>query len=357
MIKAADTDVITGSKATFILVDETHVFAKKAKAADVFVEIRGSLAARPTGSCCRSRPSRRNRRRRLSPAELTNRARRARRQGHPAAAADPVRAAGQGRRTAEGRQGWQDPALWPLINPNMDRRSIRRSSTRTDQGEARTGAAEAGAAGIAALQRRRSASSFASDRWAGAEFWARSAGSSHQPRRTAARSEVVVVGIDGGGLDDLLGLWRHRPREERPGSGWSGAMHGRTRSCSSGAMEDRLALKDFEAEGTLTIVEKPGDDVTEVCDIVMQCEESGKLAEKHAIAVDAAGISDIFNELTSEERGIEPERIVGIDQGWKLNGAIKTAERKVAGGELIHDGSKLMNWCVGNAKAEQRGMP
>jgi phage terminase large subunit-like protein len=49
------------------------------------------------------------------------------------------------------------------------------------------------------------------------------------------------------------------------------------------------------------------------------------------------------------------ERIVGISQGWKLNGAIKTTERKLAGGELIHDGSALMAWCVGNAKVEPKG--
>ncbi|MGA8156601.1 MAG: hypothetical protein WB822_10420 [Rhodoplanes sp.] len=42
-------------------------------------------------------------------------------------------------------------------------------------------------------------------------------------------------------------------------------------------------------------------------------------------------------------------------QGWKLNGAIKTTERKLAGGELIHDGSALMAWCVGNAKVEPKG--
>ena len=29
--------------------------------------------------------------------------------------------------------------------------------------------------------------------------------------------------------------------------------------------------------------------------------------------------------------------------------------RKVANGSLVHDGSELMKWCVGNAKAEQRG--
>jgi phage terminase large subunit-like protein len=84
-------------------------------------------------------------------------------------------------------------------------------------------------------------------------------------------------------------------------------------------------------------------------------EDAGLLAEKHAIAVDSPASATSSQRI--DQRGARhraPDRIVGIDQGWKLNGAIKTTERKVAGGELIHDGSKMMTWCVGNAKAEQR---
>ena len=44
-----------------------------------------------------------------------------------------------------------------------------------------------------------------------------------------------------------------------------------------------------------------------------------------------------------------------VPQGWKLNGAIKTTERKVAGGELVHAGQPIMAWCVGNARVEDRG--
>lgn len=42
--------------------------------------------------------------------------------------------------------------------------------------------------------------------------------------------------------------------------------------------------------------------------------------------------------------------VVGIPQGWQLQGAIKTAERHLAGKKLLHGGQALMAWCVGNAK-------
>lgn len=62
------------------------------------------------------------------------------------------------------------------------------------------------------------------DRWAGADFW------EQQARRVTfddilRRSEVVTVGIDGGGLDDLLGLAVIGAIARRA-SGYAGAMHG-----------------------------------------------------------------------------------------------------------------------------------
>lgn len=353
-IKAADTDVITGSKSTGILVDETHVFAKMSKAADVFVEIRGALAARIDGFMLQITTQSKEQPTGVFEAELTNA--RMVRDGKLILPLLPILYELPDRLVdgpLKDGMGWQDPALWAMVNPNMDR-SVDRAFLQDELIKAK----REGAAKLALLASQhfnvQIGVKLASDRWAGAEFWTKNASRVTSLEDLLRRSEVVVVGVDGGGLDDLLGLCV-MGREKKTGK-WLVWCHAWAHRIVLERREEIVSkLKDFETEGTLTIVEKPGDDVTEVCDIIMQCEEMGLLAEKHAIAVDRIGISDIFNELTGEERGIEPERIVGIDQGFRLNGAIKTAERKVAGGELIHDGSKMMNWCVGNAKAEQKG--
>ena len=46
---------------------------------------------------------------------------------------------------------------------------------------------------------------------------------------------------------------------------------------------------------------------------------------------------------------------VGICQGWKLSGVIKTAERKLADRTLVHGGQALMAWAVSNARVEPKG--
>ena len=54
---------------------------------------------------------------------------------------------------------------------------------------------------------------------------------------------------------------------------------------------------------------------------------------------------------TAPEAGI----VVGVSQGWRLTGAIKTLERKLADKTITHASQALMAWCVGNAKVEPRG--
>lgn len=191
-----------------------------------------------------------------------------------------------------------------------------------------------------------------SDRWAGADFWLRQAVPRFTLTDLIARCEVATVGIDGGGLDDLLGL-TVIGREKVTGK-WMWWAHAWAHEI---VLERRKEiaprLLDFQKDGDLTIVALPGQDVDGVADIVCRLASANMLPAVHAVGVDAAGIGAIFNELTT--RGIKTDQIIAIRQGYTLNGPIKDTERKLAGGEIIHAGSAMMAWCVGNARIEDKG--
>ena len=82
--------------------------------------------------------------------------------------------------------------------------------------------------------------------------------------------------------------------------------------------------------------------------------DAGKSLEFHnaLYAAQPAEEGTGYTEQALLDIGIEGERIVGIPQGWRLNGAIKTCERRLAGGELVHARRPLMAWCVGNCRIE-----
>jgi phage terminase large subunit-like protein len=188
------------------------------------------------------------------------------------------------------------------------------------------------------------------DRWAGADFWEAAADTSiAELDEVIRRSDVITVGLDGGGLDDLLGFCV-LGRDATTGQ-W---LHWAKALAHPIVLERQQAeaarLTDFANQGDLTLVERIGQDVEEVVETIGMLESTGKLDK---IGVDPVGIGAIVEGL--EAIGIPLERIVGISQGWKLNGAIKTTERKVAAREMVHGGRPLMAWCVSNAKVEPRG--
>lgn len=183
-----------------------------------------------------------------------------------------------------------------------------------------------------------------SDRWAGADFWEQQARPGLTLDLLLEQSEVIDVGIDGGGLDDLLGLvvlGRHAETKE-----WLHWAHAWAHpSVLERRKEIAPRLHDFAEAGELTLVARIGQDVDEVAAIAARIEETGKLDK---IGVDPAGLGGILDALA--DAGVPEEKIVGISQGWKLSGAIKTAERRLAEGELVHCGQALMAWSVGNAR-------
>lgn len=186
------------------------------------------------------------------------------------------------------------------------------------------------------------------DRWAGVDFW------EQQAQRVSfedllRRAEVITVGIDGGGLDDLLGFSAiGRDTETREWLCWCHAWAHEIAIRRRKSEESRF--NDFVKAGDLTIVKRVGQDTEEVAEYVSRIHVA-ELLDK--IGIDPSGVGQILDALI--EADIPADAVVGVSQGWRLGGAIKTTERKLAEGVLIHAGQPLMAWCVGNARVEPKG--
>jgi phage terminase large subunit-like protein len=160
------------------------------------------------------------------------------------------------------------------------------------------------------------------------------------------RSEAVVVGIDGGGLDDLLGIAViGREKDTKDHLAWTHAL------VSPEGLERRKQnmpfYEKFIADGDLTVVEELPDDISAVIEIVEKVKASGKLA---GVGVDAIGIGGIVDALARIDVTQENKLLAGVRQGIALMGAIKTVERKLVDGSFKHPGQALMTWCAGNAR-------
>ena len=343
-VVAADSNTVGGKKASFILVDEIHLFGKVAQAENMLREATGGLASRPEGCII----------------YLTTQS------DHPPAGVFKQKL-NYARNVRDGNiednrflpviyefpKAMIDagehlkPENFHMVNPNMgisvDLEYLEREFKK---------ATEAGDDSLLGFLSKflnvEIGLNLRNDRWSGADFWLKCAGSVSLDE-LITRSEVVVVGIDGGGLDDLLGFCA-AGREIETGK-WLYFHHAWAHEIVLERRKDIAdRLQDFVKDGKLTIVKQPGDDVIHLCQMIDQITKAELLPAQHAVGVDAAGIGSIVEELTSDQFGITMDQIIAIGQGWKLNGAIKTLERKLAGGQVEHDGSAMMNWCVSNAR-------
>jgi phage terminase large subunit-like protein len=346
-IKAADTDVITGSKSTGTLIDETHVFAKRSNAADIFVELRGALAARPDGFLIQITTQSKD-----PPAGVFKQGlstARAVRSGEISLPLLPVLYELPDRLAKDG--GWTNRKYWPLINPNMGR-SVDEQFLENQLLKAERDGSQAMALLASQHFNVEVGVAFQTDGWAGAEYWEGAADKTLTLDELIARSEVAVVGGDGGGLDDLLGIAViGRCKETRDWLMWNHAW------AQDDVFERRKEivprLQDFIKEGTLTRCETATQGIEEFADIVERLRDADLLPEKAAVGLDPQGVSAMVDELA--ERNIGGDQVVGISQGYKLSGAIWGTELKLKNGTFLHAGQDMMTWVVGNAKVEQRG--
>jgi phage terminase large subunit-like protein len=353
-IKTFDLDILTGPRPAGVLLDELHLLGKHSQASKVLRQLRGGRQSIPEGFMVILTTQSDEPPAGAFREELTNA--RAVRDGRAGGIVLPVLYEFPPEYTAPVRRdqtpAWYDPSIWHMVMPNLGR-SLRIEALVQDFETEKLKGESAIRVWASQHLNIEIGISLLSDRWAGADFWQAAAEPELADLDTLLdRCEVATVGIDGGGLDDLLGVAvAGREKVTRRWLLWTHAWAHQT--VLDRRKEIAPALRDFAAAGDLTIVETPGQDVEEVADIVERVQSSGILPLKNGIGVDPVGIGQILDALV--ERNMPEGCTVAVSQGWKLSGAIKTAERGLSDLTLVHGGQAMMAWCVGNAKVEPRG--
>lgn len=369
-IKTFDMKVATGSKPVGILLDELHLMATMADATRVIGQLRGGMIANPEAFMV----------------IITTQSDR------PPAGAfktelDYARGVRDGRivedvallpllyefSEAMQRDGsWRDPANWRMVLPNAGL-SITVERLAAEYRTAREKGKEEEQRWASQHLNVQIGLALLTDRWVGADYWPGAVEITLTFDELLRRSEVIVAGGDGGGLDDLLGLcligrcrktkrwliwchawahaivWQRRKEiaETLTGFVGDGDLTKYGRLPNEGEPEPDALPEADEVEADVP------QDVREFVDILIKVKDAGLFPEKQAIGLDPIGIAAIVDEALA--RGIDEEQVMGVMQGFRLNGAVLGAERKLMDRTMRHGNQPLLTWCVGNARTEQRG--
>ena len=366
-VVAADTDTVGGKKAAFVLVDELWIFGKRANADAMLREATGGLVSRPEGfviflSTQSDAP----------PAGIFKSKLDYFRDVRDGKIVDPKSLGVLYEFPADlvKAESYLKPEYFYVTNPNIDR-SVSQEWLEDKLIEAQRGSGDELRTHLAKHLNVEIGMNLRGNRWSGADHWEAAADEelAALPHfdalyRLLERSEVVAVGLDGGGLDDLFGftvLGREPAlieitveingvmtvRRMKRWISWSHAW------CHKSVLVRRQSiasvLQDFAKSRELTIVNNALEDIGAIMELIQQIKETGLLG---GVSADPAGLGEIIDAL--EEIEITPENglLVGAPQGFGMMNAIKSTERRVQSGLLKHSGGKLMPWCVSNLKIE-----
>mgnify|MGYP006191327629 FL=1 len=342
---AAESNAAAGKKASIILIDEVWLFGKRANAESMFREAKGGLASRPEGCVI-----------------------------YLSTMSDEVpcgvfkQLLDYARDVRDGIK--EDKAFLPLIyefpkhlieagehlkpenfyitNPNLGA-SVDLEYLISEFNKVKDAGEESLRDFLAKHLNIEIGMNLRANRWAGAEYWLEQS-KEIKLEQLIEQSEVITLGIDGGGLDDLLGFSALGRLKADPRIWWLWNHAWANKVALERRKENIPKYQDFEDEGSLTIVEKVGEDIDDLALIAKQVYDSGKL---NKIGLDPLGLGGLLDGLL--DVGIPQESMFAVPQGHKLMGYIMTTERKLAEGNLYHAGQDLMTWCAGNARVVMVG--
>lgn len=349
-VKTFDNKVMTGAKPVGVLIDELHELGKFSYAAKVMAQIRGGIIANPEGFIVIITTQSDEPPTGVFKSELTYA--RDIRDGVITGDMLPILYEFPIAMQADKTAPWKDRALWPLVLPNLGR-SIKVETLDALFREAENKGVDELSIFASQHLNIQIGIALTRDQWAGVPYWIGSI--DPEPitlESLIARCEVITAGVDGGGLDDLLGLSLcGRDKVTKDWLFWFRAWAHPSVLKARKEIADRL--QQFAKDGDLIICKHSRQDVDELADIIEQVHTAGLFPEKYGIGLDPVGVAAITDEIAG--RGVDPELMTAVGQGYKLSGTIKGFERKLMDGTAWHDGSDMMIWCASNAKAELRG--
>lgn len=353
---AADSDTVAGGKASMTLIEELWLFGKKAKAAAMLREALGGGSARPEGftlfiTTHSDEP----------PAGVYKTKLSYFRDVRDGLIDDPTSYAMlyEWPEKLLEAQAYLDPAFFYVTNPHMGR-SVTADWLKAELQKEQLGEGEGLQVFLAKHLNVEIGLRLRRDRWSGAELWLDAAEHGLTLEQLLDRCEVVIVGMDMGGRDDLAGVGV--VGRERGTGRWLAWAHA---WCQRIALERRKSvaptLLGFQADGDLTVTDSGEEIVQQMARIAIRVRNSGKMPAEAGVAVDAWSIGPLVDALV--QAGFDPGdeamkragHIASIRQGVGLSSAIYTLEFKMGDGQFAHDGSKMMAWCVSNALVKLRG--
>ena len=355
-IVAADSGVVAGKKAGYVLVDELWQFGKRDGSDAMLEEATGGQAARPEGWTLYLTTHSDEPPRGVFKSKLEYF-----RDVRDGVIDDPAALPMlfEWPEDLQDSEAYLRPDMFYVTNPNIGKSPtvefIQRKIAQCQAGEAEDGDSSIQIV-LAKYLNVEIGMRLRRDRWAGADMWLGAAEPGLTLDRLLDRSEVAVVGIDGGGMKDLFGF---SVVGREPGTGvWMAWSHAWVlKSALALPTQKKMApvLREFVADGDLTLVDTSQQIAVAVADLTARVRESRKVPEKYWVGVDPQDMGAVLDELA--RRGIDSDsgQIAPVRQGVGLSSAIHAAEFKLNDRMMIHDGSAMMAWCVSNAKAVQKG--
>lgn len=342
---AAESNAAAGKKASIILIDEVWLFGKRATAESMFREAKGGLASRPEG-CVIYLTTQSDEVPCGVFKQLLDYARDIRDGIKVNAQFLPLLYEFPKKMIEEGEH--LKPENFYITNPNLGV-SVDHSYLINEFEKVKDAGEESLRDFLAKHLNVEIGMNLRANRWAGAEYWLLQKNDITLDKLIEL-SEVITMGVDGGGLDDLLGFSVLGRMKSDPRAWWLWNHAWANKIALERRKENNPKYKDFELEGSLTVVEKIGDDIDQLGLIAKKVYDSGKL---YKMGLDKQGMGGLVDGLLAA--GIPEESLIAVPQGFHLMGYIHTTERKLAEGNLWHAGQELMTWAVGNARVVMIG--